>query len=112
MNVATRVQGLSLRPISARVARRDSGELTEADVEIVSHSKWKGWVRTLDEQDRRLLRIWRGGATGTPTRRYSCRRDQSTEDPRAACNWCSQARGISEAFLARVPSICYNEEGI
>ena len=103
MRVAARVKALGLRPKNARVARGDCEGLTEADVEAMSHPKWKRWIKTLDEEEKTRLRVWRGGATSTPTRRFSCRRGQTSDDPRAACRWCSHPRASARHFWQECP---------
>ena len=97
IRVAARVKALQLRPHRARGGRKDSEGLEQADVEALSHPTWKKWVKSLDEDDRRCLRIWRGGAIYTPTRRYSSRAGQS-EDVRAACSWCGHTRASARHF--------------
>jgi hypothetical protein len=74
--VADRLKALQLRPHKARGGSKDAEGLEQADVEAISHPTWKKWVKSLDEDDRRYLRIWRGGAIYTPTRDISAELDR------------------------------------
>lgn len=55
---------------SVRTSRHDSEGVHEVDIEASSHRSWKAWVRSLSYDEEKLLRIFRSGATRTPTRRH------------------------------------------
>ena len=107
IRVAARVKALQLRPRGAKGERKDAEGLLDADVEAMSHRTWREWLKTLDEEDRRFLRIWRGGGLYTPTRRFSCRPGQP-EDERVACKWCMHPRASARHFWQE----CCHYEGI
>ena len=79
------------------MTRKDAEGLQHVDVEAMSHPTWKKWIKSLDEQDRRCLRIWRGGGIHTPTRRFSGRGGQPY-DERAACRWCAHPWASARHF--------------
>ena len=49
--------------------RYDCEGLLHADLHILSDSKWQAWVASLQADQRLYLRIYRGGAVTSPTRR-------------------------------------------
>ena len=67
---AARATALSFANCSPSKKRQDQEGLEDADVEITSTSIWIQWVKTLDVEDRLWLRVWRGGAIRTPSRRH------------------------------------------
>ena len=66
---------------------------TEVDLEVQSSKQWKNFVANLSPLDARSLRIWRGGAVGTPTRRFH------GDDRRAICTFCSTGEFASAHHL-------------
>ena len=67
VRVAARVTALS-RAVATRL---DVEGLERADVQVYSHPAWQQWKRRLTTEERTALNIFRGGATKTPTRRWS-----------------------------------------
>ena len=63
---AARVKALEL----VAVSRFDTEGLEEADVEAGSRPVWKRFVEALPLEEQVLLRVFRGGAIRTPTRRH------------------------------------------
>ena len=92
LRVAARVCALALKPRGA-YRRKDKEGIDTADVEATSQGVWKKWARTLDIEDRRLLRIWRGGCARTPTRTAHRTR---VED--AKCIWCDHPFASARHF--------------
>ena len=67
---AARATALSFANCSPSKKRQDQEGLEDADVEITFTSTWTQWVKTLDVENRLWLRVWRGGAIRTPSRRH------------------------------------------
>ena len=63
-------------------SRSDTEGLNTIDVQAQSHKAWKRFVHDLSDSDRKLLDIWRCGATSTPTRMGG-----RLGDPQM-CKWC------------------------
>jgi len=82
---AARVSCLLRR--TALAPRRDEEGLLQADVEVISHRKWKAWVSSLATAQRGALRTWRSGALATPTR--MCKSTGSSSCPFCAAEHAS-----------------------
>ena len=63
LRVCARVQALA----AVRVSRNDCDGLDSADIEASSSAAWQAWMHSLSSDDRKSLRIWRGGAVRSPT---------------------------------------------
>lgn len=94
--VAARVVCLA----GARPQRHDVEGLDRADVELLSHPRWKRWTRSLAPQRALALRVWRGGAVLTPTRRWYQR-----VEAWSACPWCDHPRASARHFFAECPRL-------
>jgi hypothetical protein len=54
-----------------RRSRHDAEGVEDICLDAQSHAAWRKWVGALGPDDRLMLRIWRGGAVATPTRRWA-----------------------------------------
>ena len=102
IRVAARIKALELRPRGATGVRKDAEGLRQADIEAMSHPAWKRWMKSLDEEERRCLRVWRGGGIFTPTRRYGGRPGQQSS-PLTACRWCEHPWASARHFWQECP---------
>ena len=92
LRVARRVVALGFRPASAKTPRNDAEGIDLADVEAMSTTAWKRWVASLSPEQRKDLRLWRGGAIPTPIRRH--------RGPDVSCPWCQFDRPSTRHFFA------------
>jgi hypothetical protein len=74
--------------------------LEAADLELLSHPLWKAWCRSLPPTDAQALKVWRGGAVFTPTRRWIRRNDSLSH-----CPWCPAERASARHFFAECPRL-------
>ena len=79
--------------------RYDADGIANVDVEATSSTAWRDWLRQLNSAERRDLRIWRGGAIGTPTRRLW--RPGSNSD--VLCPWCGAQKPSARHMFAECP---------
>lgn len=84
----------------AHGTRRDTEGLDRADVQLLSHSRWKTWRRRLSRSDAVALAVWRGGAVLTPTRRWYQR-----SEAWCACPWCPEPRASARHLFAECPKL-------
>lgn len=92
LRVAGRVQCLK----SVNASRHDAEGKEEVDVEVLSDKRWKRWVRSLSTEKATALRVWRGGAVLTPTRRFFGREAEGSAD----CIWCGAGQSSARHLFA------------
>ena len=97
---AARVAGRVVALAGAAGTRHDVEGLGDADVELLSHPRWRAWKRSLCDQDACALAVWRGGAVLTPTRRWSQRCAH-----REACPWCPEPRASARHLFSECPRL-------
>mmetsp|Transcript_79638 Transcript_79638/g.258085 ORF Transcript_79638/g.258085 Transcript_79638/m.258085 type:complete len:878 (-) Transcript_79638:151-2784(-) len=81
-----------------RATRHDAEGLADADVSLLSHSKWKKFLSGLSREDAQALAVWRGGAVFTPTRRWIHRNADL-----ACCPWCPEPSASARHLWASCP---------
>ena len=90
IRVAARVVALSFRPEAcAKLTRYDLEGIESIDVEASSSQVWTQWAHSLSNEQRKDLRLWRGGAVPLPTRRHWRRKLGQLDVP---CPWCDSTR--------------------
>ena len=95
---AARISCLSRRLyVSARHTRQDDEGLNNADVEILTTATWKKWKAQLPARELGALRVWRSGATVTPTRMSKLRTSE--------CPCCKAPRASTRHFWADCPAL-------
>lgn len=104
--IAGRVKALSV----VRNTRYDAEGIRDVDLEAQSQPVWTRWARTLPDDGRRDLRIWRGGAVWTPTRRWSFRGQE--EDERIRCCYCGFDRASARHFWTECPRFDAQRSGL
>ena len=98
LRVCARVQALA----AVRVSRNDCDGFDSADIEASSSAAWQAWMHSLSSDDRTSLRIWRGGAVRTPTRRHF----RAGGDMKlCACPFCGHARASARHFWQECPRL-------
>ena len=94
LHVTARVRALSrIKP-----TRADSEEADDVDVEAQSHPAFTAWSRSLQGQEAAFLRVFRGGAIKTPTRRYW----QRGAPAQLACR-CGHATASARHYFSECP---------
>ena len=85
-----------------RSQRHDAEGFASIHLETQSHKVWTKWKASLDIDERTKLRIWRGGAVGSATRRlYRPKRGYTRVD----CHLCGAVDDASARHLfARCPA--------
>lgn len=92
--ICARVVAIGL--VSTR--RHDAEGSGEIDLEAQSQKMWRTWLLGLTDEQRSQIRIWRGGAVRTPTRRWSLR--GAVADPSQKCSRCSCERASARHLWA------------
>ena len=80
--------------------RRDSEGLEHVDIGLLSAPSWKRFLASLPPDDAALLRVWRGGAVRTPTRRWF-RRNHS--EALSVCVFCAAPRASARHLFVECP---------
>ena len=94
LRVAARVLALA----KVQRSRFDSEGVEQVDLEVQS-SLWKRWCRSLSPPDLTALKVWRGGAVKTHTRRWYLR-----DASRQGCT-CGAAEGSATHRFAECPEL-------
>ena len=87
--------------------RHDVGGLGQADLDVASAAAWVKWRKLLGPTDAALLRVWRGGAASTPTRRASMAGPfgSAAWEAAARCPGCQAERASARHFFAFCPAL-------
>ena len=91
---ALRVAARVLTLAKVQRSRFDSEVVEQVDLEVQSDAAWKRWCRSLSPPDLTALKVWRGGAVKTHTRRWYLR-----DASRQGCT-CGAAEGSARHRLA------------
>ena len=79
--------------------REDAEGVEDIDLAASASPRWKAFLRELNAADEQALRIWRGGAIGTPTRRHWRPLTSGADAALAACPHCGAAGASARHFF-------------